>query len=87
MFLIHDLDEIIVCRTAARNSYRNPVECIHAVANLCLQSVGMMRQKMSLDMELLIKNCNSLMSSAKLQSVMTGSKKLLMRAVVSRSTS
>ena len=50
MFLIHDLDEIIVCRTAARNSYRNPVECIHAVANLGLQSVGMMRQKMSLDM-------------------------------------
>ena len=59
IFLIHDLDEIIVCRTEAGNSYRNPVERIHAVANLGLQSVGMMKQKMSLDVELLIINCNS----------------------------
>ena len=34
-------------------------ERIHAVANLGLQSVGMMRQQMSPDMKLLKKNCNS----------------------------
>ena len=59
MFLVHDLDELIICRTAAGHSYRNPVERIHAIANLGLQSVGMMRQKMSPDMENLVKNCNS----------------------------
>ena len=58
-FLIHDLDEIIVCRTAAGSSYRNTVERIHAVANLGLQSVGMMRQKMSPDMKLFKKKFNS----------------------------
>ena len=58
MFLVHDLDELIICRTAAGHSYRNPVECIHAIANLELQSDGMMRQKMSPDIENL-KNCNS----------------------------
>ena len=86
-FLIHDLDEIIVCRTAAGSSYRNTVERIHAVANLGLQSVGMTRQKMSPDMKLLKKNATQVTSSAKPQSAMTGSKKLLMRALVSRSTS
>ena len=58
MFLVHDLDELIICRTAAGHSYRNPVERILAIANLGLQSVGMMRQKMSPDMENLVKNCN-----------------------------
>ena len=59
MFLVHDLDKLIICRTAAGHSYRNLVECIHSIANLGLQSVGMMRQKMSPDMENLLKNCNS----------------------------
>ena len=59
MFLVHDLDELIICRTAAGHSYRNPVERIHAIVNLGLQSVGMMRQKMSPDMENLVKICNS----------------------------
>ena len=59
MFSVHDLDELIIFHTAAGHSYRNPVECIHAIANLGLQSVGMMRQKMSPDMENLVKNCNS----------------------------
>ena len=36
----------------------NPVERVHAIANLGLQSVGM-RQKMSADMEEHIRNCNS----------------------------
>ena len=59
MFLVHDLDEFIICRTAAGHSYQNPVERIHAIINLGLQSVGMMRQKMSPDMENSVKNCNS----------------------------
>ena len=53
------LDELIICRTAAGHSYRNPVECIHAIANLGLQSVRMVRQKMSPDMENLVQNCKS----------------------------
>ena len=59
MFLVHDLDELIICCTAAGHSYQNLVELIHAIANLGLQSVGMMRQKMSPDMENLVKNCTS----------------------------
>ena len=48
-----------MCRPAAGFSYRNPVERVHAIANLGLQSVGIMRQKMSADMEERIRNCNS----------------------------
>ena len=59
MFLVHDLDELIICRSAAGHSYRNPVERIHAIANLGLQSVPMMRQNMSPDMENLVENRNS----------------------------
>ena len=53
------MDEILVCRPAAGLLYRNPVERVHTVANLGLQSVGIMRQKMSADMEEHIRNCNS----------------------------
>ena len=59
LFLQHDLDEVLVCCTAAGLSYRNPVERVHAIANQGLQSVGMMRKRMIPDMEKLIKNCNS----------------------------
>ena len=58
MFLVRDLDELIIYRTTAGHSYRNPVERIHAIANLELQSVRMMRKKMSPDVENLVKNCN-----------------------------
>ena len=47
-----------MCRPATGLSYRNPVERVHAIANLGLQSVGIMRQKMSPDMEECIRNCN-----------------------------
>ena len=53
------MDEVLVPRPAAGWSYRNLVERIHAIANLGLQSVGIMRQKMSADMEERIRNCNS----------------------------
>ena len=51
--------QLIICRTAAGYSYQNPVERIHAIINLGLQSVEMMRQKMSPDTENLVKNRNS----------------------------
>ena len=59
LFLYHDLDEALVCRPAAGLLYRNPVERVHAIANLGLQSVGIMRQKVSTDMEERNRNCNS----------------------------
>ena len=40
-------------------SYRSPVERVHAIDNLGLQLVGIMRQKISADMEECIRNCNS----------------------------
>ena len=59
LFLRHDVDEVLVCRPAAGLSYPTPVERVHAIANFGLQSVGIMRQKMSADMEERIRNCNS----------------------------
>ena len=56
LFLHHDLDEVLVCRPAAGLSYRNHVQRVHAIANIGLQSVGIMRQKMSADVEELMKN-------------------------------
>ena len=59
LFLYHDFDEVLFCRTAAGLSYRNPAERAHAITNLGLQSVGIMCQRLPPDMEKLIKNCNS----------------------------
>ena len=59
LFFHRDMDEVLVCRPAAGFSYRNPVERVHAIANLGLQSVGIMRQKMSADIEERIRNYNS----------------------------
>ena len=47
LFLKSDLDETIFARTAAGMSYRNLVECIHAISNMGLQSVGIMCAEMS----------------------------------------
>ena len=46
-------------RTEAGGSFYNPVERIHAVGNLGLPGVGIMRKNMGTDMEHLIKNANS----------------------------
>ena len=59
LFLHHEMDEVLVCRPVAGLSYRNPTERVHAIAKLGLQSVGIVRQKMSADMEKRIRNCNS----------------------------
>ena len=45
--------------TCSGLSYSHPGERDHAIANLGLQSVGIMRQKMSTDMEESIRNSNS----------------------------
>ena len=45
--------------TCSGLSYSHPSERDHTIANLGLQSVGIMRQKMSTDMEEYIRNCNS----------------------------
>ena len=58
LFLHHDFDEIIAAQPAAYQSYRNPVERCHAIANLGLQGVGMMRAEMPAEMERIMKKCN-----------------------------
>ena len=45
MFFKRDLNEVFAVGTAAGNSYRNPVERCHCVANLDLQSVGLDRAR------------------------------------------
>ena len=45
LFLHHDMDEVLVCRSTAGLSCCNPVERVHTIANLMLQSVGIMRRK------------------------------------------
>jgi DNA-directed RNA polymerase subunit RPC12/RpoP len=58
LFLHQDFDEVIAARPAAYQSFRNPVERCHAVTNLALQGIGVVRQRMSHQMERLMKNCN-----------------------------
>lgn len=60
LFRSLDLDMLVAARTAPENSYRNPVERIMSVINLGLQSIGIMRQKMSDENEKLICNGNSM---------------------------
>lgn len=45
IFLKHGFDEILVARTVANLSYRNPVKKYHSVANIGLQTIGTMRKK------------------------------------------
>ena len=58
VFIHHDRDELITARPAAYQSYRNHVERCHAIANLGLQGVGIMRTQMAHNMECLMKKCN-----------------------------
>lgn len=50
---------LVACRTAPNQSWRNPVERIMSIINLGLQCVGIMRNKLSDEVED-IKNCNNL---------------------------
>ena len=58
IFLALDLEEAIFCRTAANCSFRNPVERVHAIANIGLQAVGLMRTLMDEASEDKIKRAN-----------------------------
>ena len=58
LFLKYDFDEIIAARPAANHSYRNPVERCHSIANLGLQSVGMMGYPQNDDFERTMRKCN-----------------------------
>ena len=58
LFIKPDLYEVVAARPAAGNSYRNPVERCHCIANIGLQSVGMMRAKQDADFERLMKKCD-----------------------------
>lgn len=60
LFLKLDLDFLCACRTAPFHSWRNPVERVMSVVNMGLQSVGIMRQKMSDEYEASIAHCNNL---------------------------
>ena len=59
LFLLNNFEEILIARTATSLSYRNPVERVHAIANLGLQSVGLMRKAILQNMENVIRNSNS----------------------------
>ena len=51
---------LVAVRTAPHHSYRNPVERIMSLLNIGLQSVGVMRQKMSNEMEQAIHGAKSM---------------------------
>ena len=51
LFLELDLDLLIALRTAPSNSWANPVERIMSIVNVGLQGVGVMRKKMSEELE------------------------------------
>ena len=59
LFLNLNLDYLCAARTAPHHSWRNPVERMMSILNLGLQSVGMMRSRMSDAAEVAIKNCNT----------------------------
>ena len=59
LFLLHNFEEILIARTAANLYYCNPLEWVHAITNLGLQSVGLMRKAMPQNMENVIRNSNS----------------------------
>lgn len=58
LFVKYDFDEIIAARPAANYSYRNPVEQCHCIANLGLQSVGMMWCAQDEEFERVMGKCN-----------------------------
>lgn len=60
LFLKLDLDLLIAVRTPPGHSWKNPVERIMSILNLGMQSIGLMRDELSNDLENLMKKCNSM---------------------------
>lgn len=60
IFLAHDLDCLVAVRTPPFNSWKNPAERVMFELNLAPQAVGLMRRKMSNELEKAIEGCNSM---------------------------
>lgn len=60
LYLKNDLDFLCACRTAPYHSWRNPAERVMSIVNLGLQCVGLMRTKVSDDVEASLARCNNL---------------------------
>ena len=59
LFLQHNIEKVLIAWTAANLSHRNPMERVHSIAKLGLQSIGLMRKPMSQNLEKLMLNANS----------------------------
>ena len=55
-----DLDVLQAVRTAPYHSWKNPCERINCILNLGLQSVGLMHEKMTPDLEAIINRCSNM---------------------------
>ena len=55
-----DLDFLCAARQAAYQSWRNPVERLMSIINLGLQSVGIARSSVGINVEVELKKCNSM---------------------------
>ena len=60
LFLHLDLDMLEAMRTAPYHSWKNPCERVNCILNIGLQAVGLMRAKMSDDMEDILRKCSSM---------------------------
>ena len=60
LYLKNDLDFLCACRTAPYQSWRNPAERVMSNLNIGLQCIGLMRQQMADEYELLVSHCNNL---------------------------
>ena len=60
LFLARDLDCLVAVQTPPFNSWKNPAERIMSELNLALQAVGLMRTKMTEQMEKMMEGCNSM---------------------------
>ena len=60
LFLKLDSDFLCVARAAPYHSWRNPVECIMLILNIGLQSIGVMREKMSDEYESAVTRCKNM---------------------------
>lgn len=66
LFLQYNFNEVLIARTIANLFYCNFIERVHSIANLGLQSLGLMRKRISENMEKIMQNANPNMEIRKL---------------------
>lgn len=66
LFLQYNFNEVLIARTIANLFYYNFIERVHSIANLGLQSLGLMRKRISENMEKIMQNANPNMEIRKL---------------------